>query len=47
MIDERTWERFGALTGIAFVVLTLLAGFLYPQQPRVDSSPAAGPFQKW
>jgi hypothetical protein len=40
MIEERTWERFGALTGIGFVVLTLLAGFLYPQQPRVDSSPA-------
>jgi len=39
-MDERNWERIGALTGIAFVVLVLLGTFLYPQQPRVDSSPA-------
>ena len=37
-MDERNWERIGALSGIAFVVLSLLAGFLYPQQPRVDSA---------
>jgi hypothetical protein len=40
MTDERTWDRLGALTGLGFIVLTLLATFLYPQQPRVDSAPA-------
>jgi Domain of unknown function (DUF4386) len=40
MMDDRTWERLGALAGLGFVVLTLLATFLYPQQPRIDSSPA-------
>ena len=36
----RTFERIGALSGLLFVVLELLAGFLYPQQPRIDSPPA-------
>jgi len=40
MIEDRTWERLGALSGLGFIVLTLLATFLYPQQPRVDSAPA-------
>ncbi|HVM64729.1 MAG TPA: hypothetical protein VMU14_07700 [Acidimicrobiales bacterium] len=40
MQDERTLERLGALAGLAFVVLTLLATFLYPQQPRIDAAPA-------
>lgn len=31
----------GAWTGIGFVVLGLLATFLYPQPPRIDSAPAA------
>jgi len=39
-MEERTWERIGALAGIAFVVLGILATFLYPQQPRIDSTPA-------
>jgi hypothetical protein len=39
-MKERTYERVGALTGIVFVLLELLSGFLYPQQPRIDSSPA-------
>jgi hypothetical protein len=39
-MDERNWERIGASAGIAFVVLTVLGAFLYPQQPRVDSSAA-------
>ena len=39
-MEERTWERIGALAGIAFVVLGVLATFLYPQQPRVDSAAA-------
>ena len=30
----------GASTGIGFVVLGLLATFLYPQPPRIDSAPA-------
>jgi len=38
-MDDRTLERIGALTGVAFVILTLLSAFMYPQQPRVDSSP--------
>ena len=33
-------ERVGAMSGLAFVVLALLGGFLYPQQPRVDATPA-------
>jgi len=41
MKDDRTWERLGALAGLGFVVLSLLATFLYPQQPRIDSDPAA------
>jgi hypothetical protein len=39
-MKERTFERLGALSGLAFVVLAVLSGFVYPQQPRVDSSPA-------
>ena len=39
-MDERNWERIGASAGIAFVVLSLLGGFIYPQQPRVDSGAA-------
>ena len=35
---EHTFERLGALSGLAFVVLAVLSGFIYPQQPRVDSS---------
>ena len=37
---DRTFERIGALSGLAFVVLAALSGFIYPQQPRVDSGPA-------
>jgi len=39
-MNEHTYQRVGALTGILFVLLELLSGFLYPQQPRIDS-PAA------
>ena len=39
-MKDRTFERLGALSGLAFVVLAVLSGFIYPQQPRVDSSPA-------
>jgi hypothetical protein len=37
---DRTFERIGALSGLAFVVLAALSGFIYPQQPRVDAGPA-------
>lgn len=37
---DRMWDRAGALSGIAFVVLSLLGAFLYPEQPRSDSAPA-------
>ena len=39
-MSDRSAGRVGAGTGVVFVVLSLLAGFIYPQQPRVDSSPA-------
>jgi hypothetical protein len=38
-VNHRIDERIGAMSGLAFVVLALLGGFLYPQQPRVDSTP--------
>ena len=37
---DRRLETVGAATGAAFAVLELLAGFIYPQQPRVDGPPA-------
>jgi hypothetical protein len=39
-MSNRSVGRVGAATGLVFVVLSLLGGFIYPQQPRVDS-PAA------
>lgn len=40
-MHDRTFERIGALSGLTFVVLAALSGFIYPQQPRVDAGPAA------
>src|SRR5665213_4561179 len=40
-MSERRLGSIGASTGAAFAVLELLAGFIYPQQPRVDGPPAA------
>ena len=37
---DRMFERIGALSGLAFFVLAVLSGFIYPQQPRVDAAPA-------
>lgn len=31
-------NRSGAATGLLFAALSLIAGFIYPQQPRIDSS---------
>jgi hypothetical protein len=40
-MHDRAFERLGALSGLAFVLLAALSGFIYPQQPRVDAAPAA------
>jgi len=40
-MSDRRLGMFGASTGAAFALLELLAGFIYPQQPRVDGPPAA------
>ena len=37
-MTERTWERYGAATGIAFGLLLLVAIFGAPQPPHVDAS---------
>ena len=39
-MDARLYQRVGAISGVVYVVLVLLSGFLYPQQPRIDSAPA-------
>jgi len=39
-VNERVWRRLGAVSGLLFVVLSLLGAFLYPEQPRSDSPPA-------
>jgi hypothetical protein len=40
-MHDRAFERLGALSGLAFVLLAALSGFIYPQQPRVDATPVA------
>ena len=40
-MHDRTFERVGAASGLTFVLLAVLSGFIYPQQPRVDATPAA------
>ena len=37
-MGNRSLERLGAASGLAFVVLSLLSAFIYPQQPASDSS---------
>ena len=37
-MSERSWERYGASTGIAFGVLLLIAIFAAPQPPHIDAS---------
>lgn len=37
-MTERTWERYGAATGIAFGVLILVAIFAAPIPPHIDAS---------
>jgi hypothetical protein len=36
-MGNRSLERLGAASGLAFVVLSLLSAFIYPQQPRSDA----------
>ena len=40
-MHDRTFEGIGAASGLAFVLLAVLSGFIYPQQQRVDATPAA------
>jgi hypothetical protein len=37
-MTERTWERYGAATGIAFGILLLVSVFVAPTPPHVDAS---------
>ena len=39
-MHDRAFERVGAASGLVFVVLAVLSGFIYPQQPRVDATPS-------
>jgi hypothetical protein len=39
VMDERGWERDGAVGGIAFAVLLLLSAFMVPAPPHVDAGP--------
>ena len=37
-MSERTWERYGAATGIAFGLLLVVTIFAAPQPPHIDAS---------
>ena len=37
-MTERTWEKYGAATGIAFGLLLLVAVFVAPPPPHIDAS---------
>jgi hypothetical protein len=37
-MTERTWERYGAATGIAFGILLVVAIFAAPSPPHIDAS---------
>ena len=37
-MDDKGWERYGAVGGIVFVVLLLLSTFMVSQPPHVDAS---------
>lgn len=39
-MEERALGRFGAVTGLLYVVLTVLSAFMYPQEPGSNSSAA-------
>jgi hypothetical protein len=37
-MNETTWERYGAASGLAFVVLFMLSVFIVPMPPHLDAS---------
>ena len=37
-MTERTWEKYGAATGVAFGILLLVAVFMVPNPPHIDAS---------
>ena len=37
-MTERTWEKYGAGTGIAFGILLVVSLFVAPQPPHIDAS---------
>jgi len=37
-MTERTWEKYGAASGIAFGILLVVAIFVAPQPPHIDAS---------
>jgi len=37
-VSERTWEKYGAATGIAFGLLLVVAIFVAPPPPHIDAS---------
>ncbi|HVA42987.1 MAG TPA: hypothetical protein VNF50_05845 [Acidimicrobiales bacterium] len=37
-MNETTWERYGAASGLAFVVLFILSVFIVPMPPHLDAS---------
>lgn len=37
-MNETTWERYGAASGLAFVVLFMLSVFIVPMPPHIDAS---------
>jgi hypothetical protein len=39
-MTERTWERYGAASGIAFGILLVLSIFIAPAPPHIDASAA-------
>jgi len=39
-MSERTWEKYGAATGIAFGILLLVSVFIMPSPPHIDAAPA-------
>jgi len=38
-MTERTWEKYGAASGVAFGILLVVAIFAAPQPPHIDASP--------
>ena len=39
-MDESRWERFGAASGVIFIVLLVAATFMVPQPPHIDATTA-------